>query len=359
MPIIDKYLKELVQNNRRVIIPDLGAFLVKENPDGTKNIIFSSFLRYNDGFLEESIAQKVQLSKPDVSVAIKKFVNEVKRLLRSKRRCDVEGFGYFTLDDKGAVQFVSYEGTIKATNSLVIDNKPINTEEKQAVPVINEPEEVQTKENTVTERPVQASDNTTVIPPKQELPAIPPVEKAVEAPENSQTPPNSPPVIKPESILEKELREAKKRSRLLWVIIFQLIMIIFLLTLLYLHTTNSDLCFLRKKTTPAGQTQISLPVGSIKPVATDSLKMLASPSVRANDDLQYHVIGGCFSEKINAERFLQFALEQGYANAEILPKLGGLYPVSIGKFTDINEAERMLSDYNNKFDEEAWIYRTY
>ena len=77
---IDIYLKELAQNNRRVILPDLGAFLLKDNPGGSKTIIFSSFLRYDDGFLEDAIAQKANITKPEASLAVKKLIAEIKTM---------------------------------------------------------------------------------------------------------------------------------------------------------------------------------------------------------------------------------------------------------------------------------------
>ena len=124
MLVIDNYLKELVENNRRVIIPDLGAFLLKENENGTKTIIFSSFLRYNDGFLEESISGKANFKKADVSAAIKKFVNDVKKQLRNKKNYGIDGFGYFYIDEKGAVLFCPYNDTVNSEEPITIEVKP-------------------------------------------------------------------------------------------------------------------------------------------------------------------------------------------------------------------------------------------
>ena len=51
-----KVLYELITQKSRVILPEFGAFLVKD--DGSKtfnpeNVSFSPFLKYNDGMVED------------------------------------------------------------------------------------------------------------------------------------------------------------------------------------------------------------------------------------------------------------------------------------------------------------------
>ena len=50
---MEKYITELLDNNVRVVLPDLGAFIVKQRKP--LKIIFNEFLKYNDGLLIEYI----------------------------------------------------------------------------------------------------------------------------------------------------------------------------------------------------------------------------------------------------------------------------------------------------------------
>ena len=40
--MISKYIKELIENNNRIIIPDFGAFMIQNTPDGKQ-------ISFNDG----------------------------------------------------------------------------------------------------------------------------------------------------------------------------------------------------------------------------------------------------------------------------------------------------------------------
>ena len=76
-----KFLKELVENNARVILPEFGAFLVKDDGSGKfnpDNVSFSPFLMYNDGMLEDSFAKQLSITKDEASKKIKEFVESVK-----------------------------------------------------------------------------------------------------------------------------------------------------------------------------------------------------------------------------------------------------------------------------------------
>lgn len=361
MAVIDKYIKEFVHNNRRVIIPDLGAFLLKDSGnEGNKTIIFSSFLRYNDGFLEEVLAQKANLDKASASVAVKKFTEEITRAMRNKKRYEIPDFGYFALDDKGTIQFIAYKDIVEP----IVDKGKINIENQSVSSAVRAAAEA-------IQQPLNNSSATTVNTVNVEAEAQQPVQPPIANPTTTNNTSNNVSTQNQQvnntvkAIVEADDKAAKKRSRLLWVIIFLLIIIVFLLTLLYLCATNSDLCFFRKKM--GGYVEFQKAVSSMStnntqtlppPATIDSSKMLQSPSSMVNTQgLNYYVIAGCFSEKINAERFLQRLLEQGYTSAELLPKIGELYPVSIAKSLNMNEAEYIRIHYNNKYDEEAWLYR--
>lgn len=93
-------------------------------------------------------------------------------------------------------------------------------------------------------------------------------------------------------------------------------------------------------------------------ITPDTAKILISPTSISSEALRYHIVAGCFTERINAERFLQNCLEKGFA-AELLPGIGDMYPVSVDKSTSYEEAMAKRDEYNAQHSEKAWIYRTY
>ena len=133
--VVDKHIKELALSNRRVIIPDLGAFLSKEGDGDEKNLIFSSFLKYNDGFLEKQLAEKEKVDRSQAIEEIKKFVAEVTKALQARQSYAIDGFGVFHMDERGSIAF--------APQGTEILDKP--KEEKPITPVVEKPKEVAPK----------------------------------------------------------------------------------------------------------------------------------------------------------------------------------------------------------------------
>ena len=63
---MDKILVELLDKNSRVILPDFGAFIIKQKDP--KVVIFNEFLRYNDGLLIDYVASSQNIDKEAAKV---------------------------------------------------------------------------------------------------------------------------------------------------------------------------------------------------------------------------------------------------------------------------------------------------
>ncbi len=99
-----KILADLILTNKRLILPNLGAFLHKEAAQlGTSNITFSPFLKYNDGLLEELIASKLGVSKTDAISFVKKIIDDINSDLMSTGKCSIPGIGNLVKDPKGTI----------------------------------------------------------------------------------------------------------------------------------------------------------------------------------------------------------------------------------------------------------------
>ncbi|MDR2287179.1 MAG: hypothetical protein LBE04_06860 [Prevotellaceae bacterium] len=94
----DEILCRLIRNNRRVIIPDIGAFITN-SPD--ENTVFSPLLKHNDGFLENEM-QKKGIANP--ANFLREFAENVISVIESGQHYRIAGLGYFFKD--GSIRFV-------------------------------------------------------------------------------------------------------------------------------------------------------------------------------------------------------------------------------------------------------------
>ncbi len=104
-----KDLVEFIRQNTRVILPEFGAFLVKESSEkgfNPSNLTFSPFLRYNDGMLEVYIAKNRGISKEEASKLIHAFIDEIKNELQEKGVFQIETLGSLKRDSRGSITFV-------------------------------------------------------------------------------------------------------------------------------------------------------------------------------------------------------------------------------------------------------------
>lgn len=136
--MVGTVIKSLVSQGKRVIIPDFGAFLIKDctlsNILTKENVTFSPFLKYNDGFLENELAHKHGLHKEDARLQVAAFVNAVKTsIFIDERAFEVTGFGFFYKDKQGNVTFsVNRPFEIEATRKIE-SNTDITYEDKSAI----------------------------------------------------------------------------------------------------------------------------------------------------------------------------------------------------------------------------------
>ena len=80
----------------------------------------------------------------------------------------------------------------------------------------------------------------------------------------------------------------------------------------------------------------------------------ATPEITTSGD--YHLIGGCFSSKENANNFLADMVSQGYA-AQIVDQAGGLYRVSVANFATNDDAKNQKNSLKNDHNISTWILK--
>jgi hypothetical protein len=89
MSNFDELFCKLISGNRRVIIPDIGAFITNSPDEGT---VFSPLLKHNDGFLENELLKEGFVNP---AVFLKELAENIISLLERGQCYHITGAGYF------------------------------------------------------------------------------------------------------------------------------------------------------------------------------------------------------------------------------------------------------------------------
>ncbi len=102
--VLAELISEYLKSNRRLVVPELGAFLVKE-PD--HKVLFSSLVKRDDGVLRELLLSS-GLSDMEVEVLINRLLFEVRYAIENSEEYILVGVGSFKGDSSGALQFTEW-----------------------------------------------------------------------------------------------------------------------------------------------------------------------------------------------------------------------------------------------------------
>ena len=98
--IVELILKYL-ESNKRLVVPNLGAFIVKE---AGRVVLFSNLIKGDDGVLR-SLLVEAGVSEMETAAALDRFVFEVNFRLESTGECLLDGFGVLKSGVNGTVSF--------------------------------------------------------------------------------------------------------------------------------------------------------------------------------------------------------------------------------------------------------------
>lgn len=105
-------LVALVSRYGRLILPDLGAFLVSDFESGysVANVTFSPFLRYNDGKFEQYLESDYAQTKAQARQSVQLFVSEIRQTLEQSGHCTIPDLGELRRDAQGQISFFPQGG---------------------------------------------------------------------------------------------------------------------------------------------------------------------------------------------------------------------------------------------------------
>ena len=125
MKLITNILIEYLKHNRRLVVPKLGAFIVKQ-PDGT--IIFSELMRNDDGVLR-SLLVAYGCNELAANGIIDRFVFEVRHNISHGTSYAIPNLGEFVAGENNTIRFKHkrepkvFGGTIKPPVERFDDEK--------------------------------------------------------------------------------------------------------------------------------------------------------------------------------------------------------------------------------------------
>ena len=401
---MEKYLLQILESNNRVIIPEFGAFIIKQRNPLT--IIFNEFLQYNDGILVDMVSKTEGIDRDAAKKKIDDFTAGLVSELEKTGQYPLKGIGVVMKGASGKIS-LEKEETKKAS---IKESKPTGTTVKKPVQVKEEkaavaskkledkldetieidsekPKPIETKkEEPKKEEPKKEEPKP---PEKTEEPKQPVLEKKPsevkkEIPKTEESKAVSKPEIRPPVAKTEEKQEVRassytdsssyssdyetsKRGRtnlIIWLIV--IVIINGALIGYFVYSEEISALFSKKLVdqTETFQEEQLVPETESSAPAEQTMpqeKIEEEPAVAAETPItpiksgpRFYIVAGAFREEINADNLVKELRQKGY-NAEKFGKIGNLHAVSYGVYKTKAEADAELRKIHNGVDAEAWI----
>lgn len=98
--MIDQNIFEVFQRDKKVFIPDFGAFIYSEFNDA---VDFNDLLTFDDGKVVAEIQKHQSITEDEARNALNSYVRDIKNTLDQGKLHFIEGFGYLAKDESGAI----------------------------------------------------------------------------------------------------------------------------------------------------------------------------------------------------------------------------------------------------------------
>jgi nucleoid DNA-binding protein len=350
---MEKSIINLLNNNLRVIIPDFGAFIVRQKQP--KIIVFNEFLKYDDGLLIDVITKNEGIEIDVARQRITDFVAEANKILESGKPFVVKGLGVLQMDSTNKIVFtsdkdISLSGgkTMESTQAVINldEKKPAPHKEikpkqvKKPAPEINTETKEQEVQKSIQEEPVVIEESTN--------------EQQIQKPKVINVSPAA-----SESQLTTKPVKNKTNEILFWVILFLLANAIILAWFVF----NNNRMATRNPRTAADSTLQNL-TDSAGITAIDTSVLLheaarfepVKEDVAIHENIKYYIVAGCFKEEVNADELVKELKSKGF-RAEKFGQIGNLYAVSYASFDDKEPAMNELSRIRLEVSPDAWMTR--
>ncbi|MFW6248993.1 MAG: SPOR domain-containing protein [Bacteroidota bacterium] len=378
--MFNQYLPELIRSNNRVIIPKVGAFILKKQ-DGDEVVTFNSILKFDDGLLSGVIAEKENLEKNEAIKKVAEYANQILEKINNGEQYKIEGLGNLYKDANGKVQFLDSKTAPKATAKTTA---PKSSKSEPA------------KEKEASQKPAQATSKkeepaATSKQKEAEKPKAPPATDNKETPKTDDKPkasgqstkskdslPPKPPTQSP----KKPTKEGN--NSFLWVSIAVIAIAIGITVFLLFFNkpeTQEDPLFTTEEmkadsTLAAEEEKILKEEKEIEDKKKDIKTNTPEKSDQKTSEekseqetqsttnktkktttsgKQYYIVAGVFQVEQNADNYAQKLQQEGYEDAQIFGIHKGMHAVCYDFSTNYNEALQKLKNIRKNREPNAWL----
>ncbi|MGW8316992.1 MAG: SPOR domain-containing protein [Bacteroidales bacterium] len=340
--IINKYIKLLLDEKKRVILPGFGNLEIKEamgevpisgehiQPPGLK-VKFGGGFSKDDGLLASAMADGEKLEEEEARQRVLELVDSIKFSLDKGEPYQLDDLGSLSRDSDGKVHF-------RIDRDWVLEPEQFGLEPLDLLE-LDESEEIES----VPSPPVTIGENETFTV-EQERPVPPPRQKVAATTAYG-------PVAG-----SRQKEQHPRKWRAIWLVAAVLIVV---LVVLILIPSNRDKIMGGRTTPPAVNTEPG-PSATQSPSSTEASESgvqdfesltpealeqepaenVTEPSQPAEKD-KYFLIAGSFSHLRNASE-LQDKLKANGIAAEVMITENRMYRVSVGSFVNLKDAESEL-----------------
>lgn len=359
---IGMYISELLYDHDAVVLPGFGEFFTKYTParfipeegkveSPKKTIAFNPDKTEGDDPLVSYLGEQQGLDSEQVKAYLANFVSEIKQIIDSGKKVELERVGLFSKDESGSMLF----------------------EPDQTVNYLNIPTEK------VPEPPRKTPEPETAIAAGR-MP-VASHEREASGPDKTEPPIQTEPKDREVIIMEKE-KKAELPRALRWVA-FTVVPILIILIILAINyefffglfkgertrTTEVELVAPDAAPDQTGIEETEDPVTGANDVTaadvTEPQPGVAEPAdaARAAEPVTpgrgqtiYYIVVGSFPDQEKAEQLASSLRDQGATMANVFMTTGFNYHrVSYGHYTNLEEAERVLEHVKENVNQEAWI----
>jgi nucleoid DNA-binding protein len=408
---MEKYLLKLLNNNLRIIIPDFGAFIIRQKEPLI--IVFNELLRYNDGLLIDYIARQENIEKEMARHQVSEYSETLIKTLEAGTEIKLEGIGTLHKTSEGKIEFIQAgKDTVKKSIKKPAQKKPVEEKEEHTVEFeilpddtnvatsMAPPSEVQPesrKDNEKQEAAPKPKPKTAGAEPvrqkkqkvkKEEEKPVIEEEKTVVATKEKAIPTETyKPKVNAEMKASAEVVvkrtetvpaaktpaiKKKRKQNIIWITIVLLAAVLINIWVIFHKPIAAFL-----KPAPVADTlgrlveadttmQLPLvdtvvapddnpPDAYISGEAAAEEETADAKSQPAGAGIKkYYIVAGCFGEEVNADAMVKELIRKGY-KAQKYCKRGNLFCVSYASFSDRNEAVMELEKIKNEVDSKAWL----
>jgi hypothetical protein len=353
---MEKYINELLKKNNRLIIPDFGAFIQKQ--DEPNAFVFNEFLRYNDGLLADYVANAENIDRDKANDKIATFVKEVVNTIDASKPYSLGMLGSLIKDKNKKV--------------LLVTGEQATTESKEVEKITNDGnkglKKETTKNGTAKSKVVAAESNAeekvVIQPVNPNLPKDEPVKNTEVKPEAQttttirepekadKTPLKSGTSVKSTASSQTHAISYKKQKQTNYTFVWVIVIIVLLGAAITLAILNKDHIPVLAKLFGKKQTEQIVIGASTDTIAAKPVTETEQPVVVASK--KYYIVAGCFEIEANADKYVKKLQGKGY-NASKFGKYKNLYTVSFESYNSWNEALMGLKEIRTNVQSEAWI----